>query len=242
MLDNTLGVVSALGLPRCTGDLAKALARGKLTVDRADLQIPDTAGGPSVPVIDGQGSQQAGGQGRYSQRRASRPFDLGFDIGVDIPGRIFVRGRGLDSEWTGKLVAQGRSGRAADRGRARRPARLLRPARPAFHHRPRRHRLRRLPTADPDDRHRGHRDDRRRHGHDRAAGAGRGPEDHAHQRARPCRRTRSWPASCSAPRRPRSRRCRACASRRRSRTCRAAAWSAARSPSSAGRSVSTRST
>ena len=35
------------------------------------------------------------------------PFAVAFDIGVDIPGRLFVRGRGLDSEWNGKLSLKG---------------------------------------------------------------------------------------------------------------------------------------
>ena len=37
----------------------------------------------------------------------SSPFALAFDIGLDIPGRLFVRGRGLDSEWNGKLALKG---------------------------------------------------------------------------------------------------------------------------------------
>ena len=127
-----------------------------------------------------------------------------------------MRGRGLEFGMDRQARDQGRSGRAADPGRARRQARLLRPARPAVHHRARRDRLRRHQTADPHGRHHGQRHDRGRHGHGEAAGAGHGPEAQAQQRARPCRRTRSCRGSCSAPRWPRSRRCRGCGWRRRS--------------------------
>ena len=107
VLDNTLGVVILSGTLGATGDLAKALARGKLTVDRADIQIPDGTG-PSVPVIAVKEVNKAGGAApAKATAQPSVPFALAFDIGLDIPGRLFVRGRGLDSEWNGKLALKG---------------------------------------------------------------------------------------------------------------------------------------
>jgi translocation and assembly module TamB len=38
---------------------------------------------------------------------ADSGFDLGLDLTVDLPGQVFVRGRGIDSEWTGRLHAEG---------------------------------------------------------------------------------------------------------------------------------------
>ena len=107
LLDSNLGVVQVSGSLNGAGDLTKAFARGKLTVDRADLEIPDTAGGPSVPVIDVKEINKPAVKAVQSAPSPSQPFDLGFDIGIDLPGRTFVRGRGLDSEWTGTLAIKG---------------------------------------------------------------------------------------------------------------------------------------
>ena len=107
LLDSNLGVVQVSGSLSGAGDLTKAFARGKLTVDRADLEIPDAAGGPSVPVIDVKEVNQPAAKAASPAPAPGQPFDLGFDIGIDLPGRTFVRGRGLDSEWTGTLAIKG---------------------------------------------------------------------------------------------------------------------------------------
>ena len=105
VMDNPLGVVVLSGNLGLAGDLASAAVKGALTVDRADIAIPD-AGGPSVPVmqvteINGRNATPA------TQQPAAVPFDLGFDLALDVPGRLFVRGRGLDSEWEGALRLKG---------------------------------------------------------------------------------------------------------------------------------------
>ena len=105
LLDNALGNAFISGTVRGTGDLASAQLRGQLTVDRADLQIPD-GGGPSVPVIEVKEVNRPGGE-PAAPTAPAEPFALAFDVGIDIPGRFFVRGRGLDSEWTGKLTLKG---------------------------------------------------------------------------------------------------------------------------------------
>ena len=107
VLDNTLGNVFLSGTLGATGDLARAQVRGNLTVDRADLQIPDSTG-PSVPVIAVKEVNRTGGTAAAPAATApATPFAVGFAIDVDIPGRLFVRGRGLDSEWNGKLTLRG---------------------------------------------------------------------------------------------------------------------------------------
>ena len=107
VLDNALGVAVVSGTLGATGDLGKALARGQLSVDRADIQIPD-ASGPTVPVISVTEVNKAGGTppAEATAVPATR-FAVTFDIGVDVPGRLFVRGRSLDSEWNGKLTLKG---------------------------------------------------------------------------------------------------------------------------------------
>ena len=105
LLDNALGNAFISGSVRATGNLGSAQLRGQLSVDRADLQIPD-GGGPSVPVIEVKEVNRPGGE-PAAPAEPAKPFALAFDVGIDIPGRFFVRGRGLDSEWNGKLTLKG---------------------------------------------------------------------------------------------------------------------------------------
>ncbi|MGD9509014.1 MAG: translocation/assembly module TamB domain-containing protein [Geminicoccaceae bacterium] len=104
LLDNTLGVVILSGTASATGNPGNILARADLTLDRGDFQIPDSVG-PSVPTMevtevrDGAPVEQA--------TRSGPPMNVAFDIKLDAPARLFVRGRGLDSEWSGKIALTG---------------------------------------------------------------------------------------------------------------------------------------
>jgi translocation and assembly module TamB len=88
------------------GAAKAANLRGKLTIDGAEIQLPDQVG-PRVPTIEveevglGSNDTQSNGAG------GGAPFDLGLDVVVEVPGRVFVRGRGLESEWEGRLEAKG---------------------------------------------------------------------------------------------------------------------------------------
>jgi translocation and assembly module TamB len=79
---------------------------GEITVSRAEILIPERLG-PSVPVLP---VEEVGGS--IASRAADADeavswLDLGLDLTVDLPGQVFVRGRGLDSEWEGRLRAEG---------------------------------------------------------------------------------------------------------------------------------------
>jgi translocation and assembly module TamB len=79
---------------------------GEITVNRAEILIPERLG-PSVPVLP---VEEVGGSiaSRASDAdEAGSWLDLGLDLTVDLPGQVFVRGRGLDSEWEGRLRAEG---------------------------------------------------------------------------------------------------------------------------------------
>lgn len=106
VLQNELGTVVISGAVAATGALDQAAVHGKLTVDRADILIPDQTGGPAVPVISVTEVNRTGGV--VAERRPpGPPFALSFDVATDIPSRFFVRGRGLDSEWGGALQLKG---------------------------------------------------------------------------------------------------------------------------------------
>jgi translocation and assembly module TamB len=79
---------------------------GEITVNRAEILIPERLG-PSVAVLP---VEEVGGS--VASRSADvddtqSALDLGLDLTVDLPGQVFVRGRGLDSEWEGRLRAEG---------------------------------------------------------------------------------------------------------------------------------------
>ena len=86
---------------------------GEVTVTGLEARIPDTLAsdvetievtrvtGAGVPVDPP--AEDAGAAG-------NAPAIIAFDLAVDVPGRAFVRGRGLDSEWGGGVRIAGDAG------------------------------------------------------------------------------------------------------------------------------------
>lgn len=103
-LRNDLGTVIMSGDIGLSGDDSAAALKGRLQVQRADLNIPDNSG-PTIPQLD---VVEAGKPVEPAAGPAVRePFNLALDIAVDAPARLFVRGRGLDSEWGGSFTVKG---------------------------------------------------------------------------------------------------------------------------------------
>ncbi len=71
-------------------------AGGRITIDRADIQVPDKLP-TSVAVLD------VRRPGQKPPPPPSPPPDIGLDLTVDAPGQIFVRGRGIDAELQGRM-------------------------------------------------------------------------------------------------------------------------------------------
>jgi translocation and assembly module TamB len=82
------------------GDLAGTLAAGgSVTIDRADIGIPDRLPA-SVPVL------QVRRPGQPPPAAASGP-DVALDVTVSAPAQVFVRGRGLYAELAGRIHVGG---------------------------------------------------------------------------------------------------------------------------------------
>jgi translocation and assembly module TamB len=83
----------------------------KLTVDQADITIPDklpqSVQPVKVTIIDSKSGKTLSAPAPAKTQAAA--FSAGLDVTVTMPDRIFVRGRGLDSEWRGKVSVQGTS-------------------------------------------------------------------------------------------------------------------------------------
>ncbi|MGI9505682.1 MAG: translocation/assembly module TamB domain-containing protein, partial [Geminicoccaceae bacterium] len=93
-----------------TGNLADAVVEGDLFVNRAEISIPD-GGGPNLPELE---VTEVGGRfvnpvEEEEEASAEQPFDPALDMRIELPNKIFVRGRGLESEWQGDLEITGRA-------------------------------------------------------------------------------------------------------------------------------------
>lgn len=81
---------------------------GRLRVDRAEINLVDPNSAPSIPTIE---VVEAGEDdlepGAGPEGPPTPPYPVNLDVGIDMPGRIFVRGRGLESEWQGNLNVTG---------------------------------------------------------------------------------------------------------------------------------------
>lgn len=88
------------GKLRLTGDATGALLKGDLTVGPAYFVIPEGSDETEVTTVP---YRVAGAAGEGEQEKPEPPFAFVLDLGLDFPGKIFVTGPGLDSEWDGKL-------------------------------------------------------------------------------------------------------------------------------------------
>ncbi|MGH6944555.1 MAG: translocation/assembly module TamB domain-containing protein, partial [Geminicoccaceae bacterium] len=102
--DDATGTLSARLALR--GTTRSARLAGEVQVERAEIRIPDGTG-PNIPVLN---VDEVGLDGRERPAPApgpATPFTLALDLEIDLPGQVFVRGRGLESEWQGKLRVSG---------------------------------------------------------------------------------------------------------------------------------------
>ena len=100
-----------------SGPLASApRLSGRLDVLDLELRVPDRLGGASAPLRDARhvapppqtrARLAQAARLRQGARRAGPPFRAALDLVIDAPGRIFVRGRGIDAELGGSLRLTG---------------------------------------------------------------------------------------------------------------------------------------
>jgi translocation and assembly module TamB len=97
---------TASGALTLDGSVGAPKLGGTITVNHAEISIPERLG-PRIAVIP---VEEIGGgidPGSPELIDSESQLDLGLDLTVALPGRVFVRGRGLDSEWQGRLHAEG---------------------------------------------------------------------------------------------------------------------------------------
>jgi translocation and assembly module TamB len=95
------------------------LVKGGAVIRRAEINL-GVALPPSIATLD----VEDGSETPAAFQEEANPSGITLDISVDAPGQVFVRGRGLESEWEGKVKISGTAdkpivsgGLAARRGR-----------------------------------------------------------------------------------------------------------------------------
>ena len=110
-------VATASGTVAIAGALTSPKVGAALTIDRADINLPESLP-PSVVVLKVVETNSKTGKPPPPPAAANQAPALPatLDIKIDMPGNIFVRGHGLDSEWRGKLTITGTSAAPAISG------------------------------------------------------------------------------------------------------------------------------
>jgi translocation and assembly module TamB len=98
----------AKGDLQVTGSGSQSRLEGRIETDSVQVHIPDRLPPDVVElavVEEGAPLPEAAANGE----RAAAPggHRMSFDLAIDIPRRAFIRGRGIDSEWAGRLKLSG---------------------------------------------------------------------------------------------------------------------------------------
>jgi translocation and assembly module TamB len=106
--DTATAVLS--GAATVSGPLSGPAVKAAITLDKADINIPDQLP-PNVATLNVVriDSRYPKSQAPQAAVAPAPPFAATLDVDFSSPGQCFVRGRGLDSEWRGKLHVGGTS-------------------------------------------------------------------------------------------------------------------------------------
>jgi len=114
--DGDMVVATVNGNLTITGPLARdPLLAGRVDVERAEITVPDTFGGSAASIDVIHRNAPAAVRETLARARANdgtptpsaRPSVMRLDVAVSAPARIFIRGRGLDTEVGGDVRLTG---------------------------------------------------------------------------------------------------------------------------------------
>src|SRR5262249_45385201 len=109
-------IATSTGTVSIAGALSAPKVGAALTIDRAEINLPASLP-PSVVVLKVvETNSKTGKPPPPAAGNQPPPLPAALDIKIDMPGNIFVRGHGLDSEWRGKLTITGTSAAPAISG------------------------------------------------------------------------------------------------------------------------------
>ncbi len=109
---------TASGELRISGTIAAPRVDAALTIDNAELAVPDRVASSVQPVAAVVIDSATGTTLSAATPQQPPPLlALTLNVTVALPGKTFVRGRGLDSEWRGHLVVSGTAAAPSINGR-----------------------------------------------------------------------------------------------------------------------------
>jgi translocation and assembly module TamB len=97
------------------GDRSQAAVSGKITFDSVNASLPDQSP-PGVVDLQVTEINDVHGQEKAYEPPPGTKYPVQLDMELIFPSRVFVRGRGLDSEWAGSLTVTGEAARPSVRG------------------------------------------------------------------------------------------------------------------------------
>jgi len=101
---------SATGSVSFRGTVTKGRLEGKITTDRVDVrlvnQLPPSVVTLGVTEVHAKGDPRSGIQ----ESQPAEPSQIDLDITLDLPKAVYVKGRGLESEWGGSFHVTGTTG------------------------------------------------------------------------------------------------------------------------------------
>jgi translocation and assembly module TamB len=97
----------ASGELRLSGSLAQPRLGGALRIEAAELRVPERLPQDVQPISVIKIDSATGETLSTPEGKAQPWLAVALDLAIDMPGQVFVRGRGLDSEWRGKLAVAG---------------------------------------------------------------------------------------------------------------------------------------
>jgi len=100
---------SASGDLKIAGSTKQARVESKLTTDRVEIRVLDRLP-PEVATLDVVEVDRFGK--KQPEEKDENPMAKNIDLAIEVemPRRVFVRGRGIDSEWQGNLKVTGPAG------------------------------------------------------------------------------------------------------------------------------------
>ena len=94
------------GTVEASGTLEAPRVVGRITTETVEISLL-AALPPDVVSLDVTELKGDAPRNVPEDRKAAPPVDPALDIVIDMPRRVFVRGRGLDSEWGGRIAVAG---------------------------------------------------------------------------------------------------------------------------------------
>ena len=98
--------VTAGGNLDVKGNKERVDLTGEIDLDRTEITIPKRFP-PGITVIPVKVINDPGAKTASTSESGGQPAMIQLNLGVNIPERFFVRGRGLDAEFKGRLTVQG---------------------------------------------------------------------------------------------------------------------------------------